>query len=254
MKKHILTLAFGILIAATAAAQEFKMPKPSGSLEIYEVNHVTIEGTTGNEIIFVGRNSHGEDDDRAKGLRAISGSGLEDNTGLGLSAIEKGTNIEVRQLKKMDGPHITIKVPKGVTVVYTHTSPHGDEVEFKNFEGKVSVQTVHSGVRLSNVTGNIELKTVHGDVDASFGSVQNPIHIESIHGHVDIAIPLTTKADLSLISQRGEILVDPDFKIDIQKAGDMVRYDNKVEGKINGGGTSISLNAQHDSIYLRKKA
>lgn len=254
MKKHFLSIAFGILIAASAAAQEYKIAKSSGRLEITEVNHVTIEGTTGNEIIFTGRSNNGDADDRAKGLRAISGTGLEDNTGLGLSAIDKGTTIEVRQLKKMDGPDITIKVPKGVVVAFTHTSPHGDDVEFKNFEGEIVVNTVHNGVHLTNVTGPIDVKTVHGDVEASLGSaLKGDIRISAAHGHIDVALPLTTKASLDLSTQRGEILVDPDFKIDIEKTGEMVRYDNNVKGKINGGGINIKLSAEHDSVYLRKK-
>jgi hypothetical protein len=254
MKKHILSIALGMLIAATAAAQEYKIAKSTGRLEIYEVNHVTIEGTTGNEIIFTGRNNRdNDDDDRAKGLRAISAMGLEDNTGIGLSAVENGANIEVRQLKKMDGPHVTIKVPKGVVVAYTHTSPHGDALEIKNFDGQVSVNTVHSDVILTNVTGSIDIRTVHGDIDASLVP-QKDINITSVHGHIDLALPVGTKADLRLSTQFGEILVDPDFKIDIQKVGDLVRYDNKVSGKINGGGLSIQLNSQHNSVYLRKKA
>jgi len=255
MKKHILSIAFGILIAAATTAQEYKIAKSTGRLEITEVNHVTIEGTTGNEIVFTGRNSRGDDDDRAKGLRAVSGMGLEDNTGLGLSVVDKGNTIEVRQLKKMDGPQITIKVPKGVTVAYAHTSPHGDEVEFKNFEGEIQVHSVHSGVRLSNVSGPIDIKTIHGDVDASISTPSKSINIKSVHGHVDVALPPATKADLRLLTQFGEILVDPDFKIEIEKVGDMVRYDNKVSGKINGGGGSeITLEAQHNNVYLRKKA
>jgi len=253
MKKHILSIAFGVLIAATAAAQEYKLAKSTGRLEIYEVNHVTIEGTTGNEIIFTGRSNRDGDDERAKGLRAISAMGLEDNTGVGLSVVENGSNIEVRQLKKMDGPHVTIKVPKGVVVAYAHTSPHGDAVEIKNFEGQVSVNTVHSDVRLNNVNGSLDIKTVHGDIDASLVP-QKEVHITSVHGHVDVALPVSTKADLKLFTQFGEILVDPDFKIDIQKSGDMVRYDNKVNGKINGGGIAIELSSQHNSVYLRKKS
>jgi hypothetical protein len=254
MKKHILNIAFGVLIAASATAQEYKVSKSTGRLDITEVNHVTIEGTTGNEIIFSSRTNRGNDDDRAKGLRAISGLGLEDNTGIGLSVVEKGDALEVRQLKKMDGPEIIIKVPKGVTVAYAHTSPHGDEVEFKNVESQIVVHTVHNGVKLNNVTGTIDVRTVHGDIDASLAAPSKNITIHSAHGHIDLALPAATKANLRLVTDRGEILVDPDFKIEIEKTGDMVRYDNKVSGKLNGGGGSeIQLETTHGSIYLRKK-
>src|SRR5687767_8187316 len=143
MKKYIIAMAFGLLIGV-ANAQEYKLNKSSGTLEIREVNHVTIEGHSGNEIIFSSRDEDRDDDDRAKGLRAISSMGLEDNTGIGLSVVDKGEVIMVQQLKKTDGPDITIKVPKGVKISYSHTSPYGDEIEIKNIEGEIEVSTVHN--------------------------------------------------------------------------------------------------------------
>jgi predicted membrane protein len=253
MKKYILAIAFGLLIGV-ANAQEYKLNKSSGTLEIREVNHVTIEGHAGNDIIFTSRDEDRDDDDRAKGLRAISSMGLEDNTGIGLSVADKGNVIEVRQLKKMEGPDIKILVPKNVVVSYYHTSPHGHEIEIKNFEGKVDVSTVHNGVVLTNVTGPLNIKTVHGDIEASLGAaLKNPINIESVHGHVDVALPVTTKANLKLSTNFGEILVDPDFKIEIEKTGEMIKYSDKVSGKINGGGIEIDLSAAHNNVYLRKK-
>ena len=253
MKKYIIAMAFGLLIGV-ANAQEYKLNKSSGTLEIREVNHVTIEGHSGNEIIFTSRDDDRDDDDRAKGLRAISSMGLEDNTGIGLSVVDKGNVIEVRQLKKMEGPDIKILVPKNVVVSYYHTSPHGDEIEIKNFEGQVDVSTVHNGVVLTNVTGPLNIKTVHGDIEASLGAaLKNPINIESVHGHVDVALPVTTKANLKLSTNFGEILVDPDFKIEIEKTGDMIKYSDKVSGKINGGGIELDLSAAHNNVYLRKK-
>jgi predicted membrane protein len=253
MKKYILAIAIGLLIGV-ANAQEFKLNKSSGTLEIREVNHVTIEGHSGNDIIFTSRDEDRDDDDRAKGLRAISSMGLEDNTGIGLSVVDKGNVIEVRQLKKMEGPEIKILVPKNVVVSYYHTSPHGDEIEIKNFDGQVDVSTVHNGVVLTNVTGPLNIKTVHGDIDASLGAaLKSPVNIESVHGHVDVALPLTTKANLKLSTSFGEILVDPDFKIDIEKTGEMIKYSDKVSGKINGGGIEIGLSATHNNVYLRKK-
>ena len=254
MKKYILAIAFGLSIGAGANAQEYKISKSSGTLEIREVNHVIIEGHNGNEIIFSSRDDDHDNDDRAKGLRAISSMGLEDNTGIGLSVMDKGNVVEVRQLKKMEGPDIKILVPKNVVVSYYHTSPHGDEIEIKNFEGKVEVSTVHNGVVLSNATGPLEIKTVHGDIDASFGAaVKGPINIESVHGHVDVALPVATKANMKLKTNFGEILVDPDFKFEIEKTGNMVKYSDNVSGKINGGGIEINLTATHDNVYLRKK-
>lgn len=255
MKKKILIIACSVLLTATAWAQEYKVSKSTGRLEIDEVNHVTIEGTTGNEIIFSSNDHDRDRDERSKGLRAISSLGIEDNTGLGLSVIDKGNTIEVRQLKKMDGPDITIKVPKGVVVSYSHNSPHGNDLEIRNFEGEIETSTVHNGVKVTNSSGPMRLKTVHGDIEVVLNAgMKSPISLTSIHGHVDLGMPVATKANIRLGTKFGEIFVDPDFKIEFDKSiSGFVSYSDNISGKLNGGGNDITLSSQHNNVYLRKK-
>ncbi len=254
MKKIVLFIGMIVAGLSVALAQDFKVAKASGRLEIKELNDVTIEGYNGNEIVFSSRDHDKDEDERAKGLRAISNSGLEDNTGLGISVLEKGNVIEVQQLKKMEGPDIKIMVPRGVTIFYSHTSPYGGDVKFKNIESEIEVSTVHNEVFLDNVTGPMTINTVHGGIEASFGAnMKNPISIISVHGHVDVSLPIATKANLKLGTSYGEIFVDPDFKIDIEKSGNMVKYSDNVSGKINGGGLDLTLSSTHNSVYLRKK-
>lgn len=253
MKKILIIMAAVLIWYSPLRAQEYKVSKSTGRLEIMEVNHVSVEGYNGNEIIFTSRSNDRDNDERAQGLRALSSLGLEDNTGLGLSVVEKGDVIEVQQLKKTDGPEITIKVPRGVVVSYSHSSPYGDEVEFKDFAGEIKVSTVHHGVILTNTTGPIAVKTVHGDIEASLATAPTaPVLIESTHGHVDIALPLNTKANLTMSTNWGEVLVDPDFKIQVESNG-LVKYSDKISGKLNGGGTEITLTSHHNNVYLRKK-
>lgn len=254
MKKQI--LAGIVMIAFTGAfAQEYKLSKSTGKLVINEVNSVTIEGYDGKEIVFSSMDMSRERDKRAEGLRAISSMGLEDNTGIGLSVVDKGATVEVYQLKKMDGPKIKIMVPKTVAVTYSHTSPHGSTVKFKNVESEIEVSTVHNGVHLDNVTGPMTIKTVHANIDVNFNtSMKSPISIVSVHGPVDITIPLATKATISMSTSYGDIFVDPAIKIDFENQGDWKVYgSNKINGKINGGGLDIKLSSTHDNIYLRKK-
>jgi len=254
MRKIVLFIGMIIAGISIALAQDFKVARTSGRIEIKELNDVTVEGYSGNEIVFSSRDHDKDEDERAKGLRAISNSGLEDNTGLGISVLEKGNVIEVQQLKKMDGPEIKIMVPKGVTISYSHTSPYGGDVKFKNVENEIEVSTVHNEVYLDNVTGPMTVNTVHGGIEANFGpNMKNPISIISVHGHVDVSLPIAAKANLKLGTSYGEIFVDPEFKIDIEKSGNMIKYSDNVTGKINGGGLDVTLSSTHNSVYLRKK-
>jgi len=254
MKKKSIVIGVLVLLGAVLVqAQEFKVSKNSGRLEIH-LGKVTVEGHNGNEIIFSSNNHKGDRDERADGLRAINSLGLEDNTGLGINVTDKGNVIEVYQLKKTNSPDIKILVPKGVIVSFTHESQYGGTARFKNIENEIEVSAQYNSVELENVTGPLAVKTIYGGVDADFGTIiKDPVSIVSVYGHVDVTMPQNTKADLRLSTSYGEILVAPEFKIEVEKTGSMIRYSDKVSGKINGGGIHMDLSANYGKIYLRKK-
>jgi len=254
MKIIVWIALLGLIIPYGSSAQEYKLQKSTGKLDIRDVNDVKIEGYNGSEIIFTSRSFNGDRDKRAEGLRAISSMGLEDNTGIGLSVLEVNGIIEVRQLKKMDGPDILIKVPKGVSVAYTHTSPHGSDLQVNDIAAEIDVSTVHNDVLIENATGLVKVKTVHGNIDAKFSTeIKNALDLTSTHGHVDVTLPASTKANLKLSTSWGEIFVDPNIKLEIDKSGDMVKYSDKISARLNGGGVVITLSSVHDNVYLRQK-
>jgi len=252
MKKILIGLA-ALCITVTVTAQEFKVAKSSGKLQI-NLGRVTVEGHTGNEIIFSSKDHDKEEDERAKGLKAINGSGLDDNTGLGINVTEKDGVLVVSQLKKMNSPDIKILVPKGVIVAYEHSSQYGNEVVFRNLENEIEVSANYNSVQLENITGPATIKAVYGGVDAVFSTtVKGPISIVSIYGHVDVAMPTTIKANVKMSTSYGEIFASPDFKIEVEKQGDLINYSDRLTGKINGGGMNIDFRSDYGKIYFRKK-
>jgi hypothetical protein len=252
MKKIIIGV-LALFIVTLTQAQEFKIAKSSGKLNLH-IGRVTVEGHSGNEIIFSSKDRNKEEDDRAKGLRAINSLGLEDNTGLGINVTEKDGAVEVYQLKKMNSPDVKILVPKGVIVYFEHDSQYGGKAVFKNMENEIEVSANYNDVELENVTGPLTVKAVYGGVDAIFTqNVKGPISIVSIYGHVDATLPAATKANLKMSTSYGEIFVAPEFKIDVEKTGDFVQYNDRVKGTINGGGMNIDFRSDYGKIYLRKK-
>jgi predicted membrane protein len=242
-----------MLITSWANAQEFKIAKSTGRLEL-NIGRVTVEGHSGNEIIFSSLNSKKEKDERANGLTAINSLGLEDNTGLGINVTDKGGVVQVFQLKKTNSPDIKVLVPKGVIVSFHHESQYGGEALFRNMENEIEVSAQYNSIELENVTGPLTIKTIYGKVEADFGTnIKSPISIVSVYGLVDVTLPQATKANLQLNTSYGEIFVAPEFKIEVDKTGNMIRYSDKITGKINGGGINIDLSANYGKIYLRKK-
>jgi hypothetical protein len=255
MKKIITLTAALFCISLLSIAQDFKINKNSGKLSIF-LSGATIEGYNGNEIIVSNTSARDDEDERAKGLRVISGSGLEDNTGLGVNVTEKGGAVEIRQVGRKDPNKIVIKVPKGVTVFFQHDKVmNHSKVKLKNIENEIEVSCTYNDIELDNVTGPMTIKTIYGQIDAELGNtVKGPISIVSVYGRVDVTMPTTLKANMSLSTPYGDIYAASDFKFDIEKTEEMVRYgSNSVKGKLNGGGTDISLKSNWGKIYLRKK-
>lgn len=254
MKKKLMLAVMALFATAITYAQEYKVAKNSGRLEIL-TGKVTVEGHNGNEIIFSSNRDHHEKDERAEGLRSVNSLGLEDNTGLGINVSEKDGVVKVQQLKKMDAPDILIKVPKGVIVAFRHESQYGGDVTFRNMENEIEVSAQYNSISLENITGPLTVKAIYGGVDAVFGSViKNPISIISVYGHVDVSLPAATKADVKMSTSYGEILVAPEFKIDVAKSTTgLISYSDQVTGTINGGGVKMDLSANYGKIYLRKK-
>ncbi|MDZ7649607.1 MAG: hypothetical protein U5K54_21960 [Cytophagales bacterium] len=67
--KQLLIMALGLFVIGTTQAQEFKVAKSSGRLEL-NIGRVTVEGHNGNEILFSSRDHREGKDERAEGLRA----------------------------------------------------------------------------------------------------------------------------------------------------------------------------------------
>jgi hypothetical protein len=252
MKKIIMGMV-ALCITLTATAQEFKVSKSSGKMQI-NLSRVTVEGHSGNEIIFSSEDREREKDNRATGLRAVNSLGLEDNTGLGINVTEKDGVVQVYQLKKMNSPKIKILVPKGIIVAYSHDSQYSGKVVFKNLENEIEVSANYNSIELENISGPATVKSVYGSVDAVFSAtVKGPVSIVSIYGHVDVAMPSTIKANIKMSTSYGEIFVAPDFKIEFDSDGDLIRYSDRVNGKINGGGMNIDFRSDYGKIYFRKK-
>ncbi|MEQ8424481.1 MAG: DUF4097 family beta strand repeat-containing protein [Cyclobacteriaceae bacterium] len=252
--KKILIVCGALLMPFFLKAQEYKVSKNSGRLEVH-LGRATIEGYNGSEIVFSSTDYKGTKDKRAEGLKAINGLGLDDNTGLGINVAENSNAVVVRQLQRTNSPNIKILVPKGVIVSFEHDSQYGGKVVFMNMENEIEVAAQYNNVELKNVTGPMIVKSIYGHVEADFNTtIKSPISIISVYGYVDIALPGDTKANLKMDTSYGEIFVAPELKLDMNNAGNMVRYSDRIQGKLNGGGTlNIDLSSNYGKIYLRKK-
>ena len=253
MKKYLIIALISLAGTTIARAQDYKINKTAKMM--INLSSATVEGYDGDQIIFRSQKSEAEMDPRAKGLRAINGSGYTDNTGLGINVVEKGTTVEVNQVASSD-LSVKILVPKSVILSFVcHRMPNAGKVIFKNMENEIEISTDYNGVELENITGPVTVRALYGSVEARFSDhIKGPVSIASIYSVVDVAIPVATKANVKLSSSHGEIMASSELKIELEKkeGDDMIRYGGIVSGKLNGGGPDFKLTSEYGKIYLRK--
>lgn len=269
MKKIIATIILSVVLVSLVSAQDrqFKLSKKTGTLNL-NIAGVHVEGYDGNEIVFSAPElKNKEKDERAAGLRLVSGTGLTDNTGLNLSVRENGNTVDVDYVGKKDKEPITIKVPNTMAVKVTTTGVVNSNwlVDIKDFRGELEVSTMYNAIALSNITGPVNAKTIYGELTATFATaVKGPVSLVSIYKFVDVSIPESLKANVNFSSTNGDIYAAEGLNIqkeplkkkssdgtDITGLNEHGRA-SEIKGTLNGGGVDLIVKTNYGKIYLRK--
>ncbi len=242
MKKQLITVTLLLLACLPVLAQkEYRLAKSTGKLHL-NLNGVTVEGYDGNEIIFSGQKTQDDDEDeRAKGLQAISSSGYKDNTGLGINVTEKGQDVYVNLIGNgIENELLYIRVPKQLAIAFAYDKFYYVEpVTIKNVKGEVEITASYNNIVLENNSGPMNITTIQGSVDAIFeNDIKGPVSIISIHEHVDVALPAATKANLELGTHYGKLYAADAFDIAVVKDSTVNENQNNRVIVVQGRGTT----------------
>ncbi|MCP9236905.1 hypothetical protein [Lewinella sp. JB7] len=253
------------LTSALGAQQDFKIAAAGKTVEFREIDHLTIVGGSGSEMVVEAKLNGRDKDDRAAGLRKISASGLKDNTGFGLSVTEREGRILVQQVGG-EGSRVTVRVPNSASVTVEQSTHRGGDLQISDFGGELDVSMMYHTVNLENVTGPVAVNTVYEDIVARWDSPPTKeVRLHSTYSDVDVTLPAATKADLRLNTGYGNMYTDFDIQIKTQTVAGQERENENdrdephrvslgnLVGTINGGGTLLSLTATYDNLYIRKK-
>ncbi|EAY29262.1 DUF4097 family beta strand repeat-containing protein [Microscilla marina] len=259
--KNLLNLqqwAFALaLVSLTvfAQAQTFKIPVKSGTLQIGEMTgKLLLEAYNGSEILIEGGQRHRHsDNERAKGLKPITGG--NDNTQIGLNYKTEGEVTTIKAVRKVSSRQYTIKVPQAMKLRVDISNNWFNKLIVKGFGTDVNIDIRYGKVWVEQLSGSVQIEARYGLVTADFASMSNNVSIDARYGGMDISLPAKTKADLRASSRYGEIFTNMDIQTDKAQESSLksLTATTEVTAKLNGGGKALVLEARHANIYLRKK-
>ncbi len=179
----------------------------------------------------------------------------------GLSVEEEDNVITVRT-STPDAGNVVITVPPDTSLQLR--SVHGG-ITVDGVHGDIEADSTHAGVTLNNVAGTVLASSTHGDVKVSMVRVDpgKPLSFSSVHGDLDVTLPADVKATVKMSSVQGAIYSDFEIRMGggqpiTEKSNSpdgafRVRIDRAIYGTINGGGAELSFHTVHGKILLRKK-
>ncbi len=150
-----------------------------------------------------------------------------------INKVEKGEGIESINYGVNVDADFTIKVPSDMNV------------EIDNTYGGVEVQDYWKGMKIHSTYGSVD--AILSEVPAS-----PEMQLSSTYSSVDLSIPESINAALSLTTGYGKVFTDIDFDPEYREQGKSCEFGQDIKGKLNSGTGSIKLDATYSNVYLRK--
>ena len=221
---------------------------------------ITVRGTSRKDVVVtarpdVDRPSRRSDPD-ATGLRRIPQAA-------GYRISEEANRIRIQS----DNPNrsITFEIEAPARSNLKLSTVNGGDILVEGIDGEIDVSNVNGGIALNNVAGSVNAGTTNGSVRASLTRVTaaREMSFTSLNGAVDVTLPPSTKANLRMRSDHGDVYSDFDVQLAASSAPTVqetssrngryrINRNRSIVGSINGGGPEFELRTFNSNVYVRK--
>jgi DUF4097 and DUF4098 domain-containing protein YvlB len=203
----------------------------------------------------------GEDQDnepRSDGMKRLDLAGVN-----GLDIKEENNAVTIKTDVFNKGGDLVIAVPRKSSLKLKCLN--GGNIDIEGVEGEIEAENLNGAIHLKDVSGSVVAHSLNGAVTADIKSVDptKPMSFSTLNGNIDVTLPSSIKANVSLKTDNGEILSDFDVKLEakaapVEKSGDSdgafhVRIDKTLHGSINGGGPEYLFRSFNGQIFIRKR-
>ena len=221
---------------------------------------ITVRGTSRKDILVTARpeadRPSRRSDPDATGLRRIPQTA-------GYRISEEANRVRISSDSHNRSVSYEIEVPSRTNLKVS--TVNNGEILIENIDGDIDVSNTNGGIGLNNVAGSVNAGTTNGSVRATMTRVtaQREMAFTSLNGTIDVTLPSSTKANLRLRSDNGDIYSD--FEMQLAPAAAPTVQDSRssngryrisrnksIVGAINGGGPEFELRTFNSNVYVRK--
>ncbi len=136
------------------------------------------------------------------------------------------------------GGSLKLEALKGtITATTSGGSVHGNDID-----GELATHTSGGGITLEQISGSLDASTSGGSINVEMKELGKYVKLRNSGGHIDLQIPKDKGLDLKLYGENIKTDVLNNFSGSIDK--------NKIDGKLNGGGIPVTIDAGGGRLYL----
>ncbi len=263
--------------AAGSASEMIKVPLTDANRPVTLKVHliygsITVKAYKGKEVLIQpmpseksGKSnwSSGREREREREAKESATQGLKriPNTSMNLSVEEENNFVTIQAGHPNRHGDLMIQTPTN-TSLKLKTINNGDIV-VEGVNGEIEVENINGNITLKQISGSAIAHALNGTLTASFVSLatDKPTSFSSMNGKVDITLPASTKANVLMKTQQGEVYSDFDIKLGAQQAKVeetrdkngkyRMKMDNTMRGTINGGGAELQCTNFNGDVYIR---
>lgn len=217
MKKIVCLLTLLFLLLPDIFSQQYKTTlsdKREYTLKLINIAaDLNITTISGNEII-IQATALPETPDKAKGLRPLTKSGI-DNTGIGLNMEIIDNVIAFTGGKTGTNLKYEFKIPQNVNLHIQNPSfSRIYNISLSGISKEIEIIINTGNIKMENITGPVIARTDKGNMDIVFTrlSQESPMSVICQTGDIDVTIQSQEKATFKLSANNGDIYTDLDLQ------------------------------------------
>jgi hypothetical protein len=220
---------------------------------------ITVRGTNRKDVLVVAR----PEADRPSRRSNPDATGLRRIPQVAGFRISEDAN-RVKVSSESPNRSITFEIEAPARSNLRLSTVNGGEILVENIEGDLDLGNTNGGITLNNVGGAVNANTTNGSVRATMTRVtaERTMAFTSLNGTVDVTLPPSTKANLRMRSDNGDVYSDfevqlaPSAPVVQESRGGNGRYrisrNRSIVGAINGGGPEFELRTFNRNVYVRR--
>ncbi|MEP7373277.1 MAG: hypothetical protein ABI675_07765 [Chitinophagaceae bacterium] len=118
----------------------------------------------------------------------------------------------------------------------------GGNIDGESISDDLDTHTSGGNISLRNLSCNLETSTSGGNIDVEMKELSKYVNITNSSGNVDLRMPGDKGVDLKLRGDKIKTTAFNNFSGSVE--------DDRIDGKLNGGGSSVKVNAGSGRINL----